>query len=745
MSNLTRMETRCPNPSCGHAHSIKPDYLGKAATCQICGQRFVVTAGVGTAITNPIHPAPEPASSPTMESDDPQTLTTGDRRVLTIVFSCVGVVFLALGAWVYFTTSSRSQEPISANGSLAAAASAKSRISPMTDLAQAVSFEGSTWRGKLESATKVQSVPQGFNQIDGWIAKEDSTLVVVRGVLEARQPTPNDGWSGDAGQILKRDGATLVDTRIATLDSRSGFHEMLGFITQETSVSGNTWVRCFAATTAPEAPFKVAMVFTAPKEAMDATILFAGGGSAQIQLSDTASSSTKPEAAQGDRLASNKMDSNITNTRIADVGVVSADDVERELAALGFDIPKWGTRSTFVFGEGAVEGMMSAGYIPKPIGPPQNELGNSRVQYHYPCKNDRTGAVIDATIEHGRFLYFADTTNPASTEAMDALLQALGVDMRAKRAERATVSTGNSSVMEFTWKNLKLYLTPKGTILSSLELPTLFDSEAGSVYGIREDYRVTELEVDRILEELGFSYSQSYYIEAPGLPLPQLCREYAKGTIRISHLIEEPGSRYRLWVGSDGRAREALAAATNLMAKELAEACRQALREFENTGTLSERRLGGVRIGVDSKEFAIESDPAPKRSLENAESTTRSALDRLLSDIRADAEPGEGRLFSLSEALSILESKRNSAELKDLKAIGVITSSKWLTRSVLTDRYGVPDSAEVDGDYDLFTYDWLTLIFDKKEKLTGIMLRGGRSGGITTMAHPNKSATQHLK
>jgi hypothetical protein len=153
---------------------------------------------------------------------------------------------------------------------------------------------------------------------------------------------------------------------------------------------------------------------------------------------------------------------------------ITADSVEEQLHKLGFEIPTAGIVSSFTFGGGGVaDGTSSYSRISRPFGPPKPRQGNSFVQYDYDCENKETGVAIKAKVEEGRFLFFA-ARDEASRSAFVAVVQGLGEELHAAYVQIA----GQPGSAETVVNGVRLHLTPKGSILASEQLPTLFDSES---------------------------------------------------------------------------------------------------------------------------------------------------------------------------------------------------------------------------------------------------------------------------
>lgn len=155
--------------------------------------------------------------------------------------------------------------------------------------------------------------------------------------------------------------------------------------------------------------------------------------------------------------------------------VWTADLIEENLKALGFSIPNSGLK--------LADGVGQRSSIPRPIGAPKKKTGDSFATYMYECKHEKTGAVIEGTIEEGRFLYFAGQSRE-SGKAMHDLLKRLDPTLAEKcdkEAKELEKSQENGSVIRL--KDAKVVLTKKGTVLMSNEEPTVFESE-GAKYGL---------------------------------------------------------------------------------------------------------------------------------------------------------------------------------------------------------------------------------------------------------------------
>lgn len=141
---------------------------------------------------------------------------------------------------------------------------------------------------------------------------------------------------------------------------------------------------------------------------------------------------------------------------------------------------------------------------------------------------------------------------------------------------------------------------------------------------------------------------------------------------------------------------------------------------------------------IDATEIAAPAEPKSKlhadKPNEAEQLKEQAALEQLLSDIKANPEQPRGQLFSLSEAVVLLQEMLNSEDYEDSNTLGVVTVSKWLTQSVLTDRYGAPDSTDAEDGVALLTYGWLTLQFDEDGKLVavGSLRKKSKPGEVTT-------------
>jgi hypothetical protein len=68
---MVETKARCPNPACGREYRVKPESLGKTATCKGCGQTFVLAAAAPQGAHQPAArsiPVPQPHVGPLHEA-----------------------------------------------------------------------------------------------------------------------------------------------------------------------------------------------------------------------------------------------------------------------------------------------------------------------------------------------------------------------------------------------------------------------------------------------------------------------------------------------------------------------------------------------------------------------------------------------------------------------------------------------------------------------------------------------------
>jgi len=160
---------------------------------------------------------------------------------------------------------------------------------------------------------------------------------------------------------------------------------------------------------------------------------------------------------------------------------ITADVIEERLKKLGFDVPDAAVKADMSLGpDGVADGVMSFRPIPRPIGEPKKRSGNVITQYSYESKN-KAGAVFKVKLEDGRFFFFADKS-AASKEAMSSLLQNLNPQLAATHDELVQECKKKQTKTSAEVKNIMLTVTPRGSVLSSKDLPVIFGSEASN-YG----------------------------------------------------------------------------------------------------------------------------------------------------------------------------------------------------------------------------------------------------------------------
>lgn len=162
-------------------------------------------------------------------------------------------------------------------------------------------------------------------------------------------------------------------------------------------------------------------------------------------------------------------------------GPLTADQIEKHLAAMGFEIPDGAVHSTITSVAGGVaDGVMSYRSIWRPFGAPRESIGRTEVIIDY--ENKSKGAEIKCFIQSGRFFYFAETKE-TDAASMTELLRRINPALVQKREALAKTAARKSANRE-TVGDVILCVTPKGTILMSSKEPSI-DGSFAEKFGLK--------------------------------------------------------------------------------------------------------------------------------------------------------------------------------------------------------------------------------------------------------------------
>jgi len=169
---------------------------------------------------------------------------------------------------------------------------------------------------------------------------------------------------------------------------------------------------------------------------------------------------------------------------------------------------------------------------------------------------------------------------------------------------------------------------PKGDLLplpkqaaksDSKELGLVGDGPAQGKPGERDQAKgVPVREVNKLLTELGFEVAEAGVVTSftvGGETIRHFMPECKnpKTKVKIHYLLEDPGARYYLGVSHGEARRNALMALAGKISPKLEQAAKDAAAEFNRTNRQCQKSVGKMRVRVNKKGLAIESDPAPGR------------------------------------------------------------------------------------------------------------------------------------